>query len=233
MEDICAFATNHGLWVIEDACQAHGARRFGRMAGTFGDVGCFSFHPSKNLGALGEAGAIITDNELLARRLRCLRDHGQLQKNHHCSFGWNARMDAIQAAILGTKLPFLELWNNNRRRLAGNYHSQFSSLAGEITLPRPLAHNEHVYHTFPIRLANRDNLQRSLSANGIETLIHYPLPCHLQAPYRHLAPKGSLPITEKSSRKILSLPIHPYLSADEQRSIIDSIHEACKYQLIA
>jgi dTDP-4-amino-4,6-dideoxygalactose transaminase len=213
MSAIVALAHRHDLRVIEDACQAHGARRDGRMAGTFGDVGCFSFYYSKNLGAYGEAGGVITDDPDIARRVRLLRDHGSERRYHHDALGVNGRLDEMQAAVLRIKLPYLDDWNEARRRHAARYSTLMNALPLTLSLVSGV---EHVFHLFVIRTGDRDALRRHLEQLGIHAGIHYPVPCHLQpacAPFS--LGIGSLPTTESLAGEILSLPMFPELRDDE------------------
>jgi dTDP-4-amino-4,6-dideoxygalactose transaminase len=223
MTGLLALARTHNLRVIEDACQAHGARRDGRAAGTFGDVGCFSFYCSKNLGAYGEAGGVVTNDPELAWRVRCLRDHGSAVRYHHDALGLNGRLDELQAAVLRIKLPWLDEWNEARRRHAARYNAALAPLPVQTpSLPGP----EHVVHLYVIRTPARDALRAHLERRGIHTGIHYPVPCHLQqacAPYAPAA--GALPITEAVAGQILSLPMFPELRAEELAYIVAAIAE--------
>jgi dTDP-4-amino-4,6-dideoxygalactose transaminase len=217
---LMALARRYGLRVIEDACQAHGARRNGHMAGTVGDVGCFSFYFSKNLGAYGEAGGVVTNDRDIARRIRLLRDHGSERRYHHDAMGMNGRLDELQAAVLRIKLPYLDNWNEARRSHAARYSRLLEGLP--ITLPLMPGAN-HVFHLYVIRTDERDALRQHLDQLGVHTGIHYPVPCHLQPACATFGPgTGSLPITESLASEILSLPMFPELRDDE----IDYIAEA-------
>jgi len=211
MPAIMALARRHGLRVIEDACQAHGARQNGRAAGTIGDVGCFSFYYSKNLGAYGEAGGVVTNDLEMAEHLRMLRDHGSSQRYKHDVLGTNARLDEMQAAVLRIKLRHLDRWNAARIDHARYYNALLADTPLRLpSVPGP----EHVFHLYVVQTEERDALQAHLERNGIHTGIHYPIPCHLQpacAPYAGV----SLPVTETSADRILSLPMYPELE-DEQ-----------------
>lgn len=222
LDPICKLARDRGLYVVEDACQAHGARYRGRLVGTLGDVGCFSFYPAKNLGAYGDAGAAVTRNPELASRLRLLRNYGQTQKYHHAIRGFNSRLDELQAAVLATKLPHLEQWTEARRRVAAAYQAGIGPGVGK---PFEQAGARHVYHLYVIRSGRRDALQKWLRERGVETQVHYPVPIHLQEAYRDLGlPRGSLPATERSCGEVLSLPIFPELSDSQVAHVIDSVN---------
>jgi dTDP-4-amino-4,6-dideoxygalactose transaminase len=215
MDTIMGIANANNLFVIEDACQAHGAEYKGRRAGSIGDAGCFSFYPGKNLGAYGEAGAVTTNNAELADKIKALRDHGQIKKYHHRLIGWNSRVDGIQAAILSVKLNHLDDWNNKRRKIAGHYNEK---LAGADGLLRPFEapFARHVYHIYAIRITGRDKLLARLAAKEIYCGIHYPKPIHLQNAYRFLdLPQKSFPKTEICADELLSLPMFPELTAEQ------------------
>jgi dTDP-4-amino-4,6-dideoxygalactose transaminase len=223
MPGIMALARRHGLRVIEDACQAHGARLNGRAAGTFGDAGCFSFYYSKNLGAYGEAGGVVTNDAEVANRLRMLRDHGSLGRYRHEVLGTNARLDELQAAVLRIKLPLLDGWNEARVRHAQRYNSL---LAGVPVVTPTLPGSEHVFHLYVIRTRARDALRAFLSQRGVHTGIHYPTPCHLQPACSAITiGEGGLPVTEASAREILSLPMFPELHEEEIRRVAAAISE--------
>jgi len=215
MDPILEIARKHSLPVVEDACQAHGAEYKGGKAGSFGDVGCFSFYPGKNLGALGEAGAAITNNAELKQRMDALRNHGQSRKYHHSVIGWNGRMDGIQAAVLSIKLKKLETGNEMRRRHARQY-SQLLSGIDEIVLPKTGPDRSHVFHIYAIRAPRRDELIDHLARKGISCGIHYPVPVHLQPAYQSLGlSRGAFPVAECCADEFISLPMFPEL-ADEQ-----------------
>ncbi len=213
MDPIIAIAEKYGLPVIEDACQAHGALYKGKQqAGAMGDAGAFSFYPGKNLGAYGEGGAIVTNNENLAHAMKMFRDHGQTVKYQHTMVGWNARMDGIQGAILSTKLKHLTSWNESRRKNARLYNDLLSGTDGIIP-PQEAEYTHHIYHIYAIRTNHRDELLKGLAEKSIYCGIHYPLPIHLQDAYRHLGLKrGMFPIAEKCADEFLSLPMYPELS---------------------
>lgn len=212
MDPILEVAKRHRLAVIEDACQAHGALYRGRSVGSIGAAACFSFYPGKNLGAYGEAGAVVTNDAELAEKIRTLRDHGQLRKYYHKVIGWNGRMDGLQGAVLSVKLAYLPAWNEARRRNAGVYACLLADRE-EIILPREMDYARHVYHLFVIRTRCRDDLKGYLAEKGIECGIHYPVPIHLQEAYRHIGiKKGAFPVAEKCAEEFLSLPMYPELT---------------------
>ncbi len=212
MDPIMEIAKNHGLFVIEDACQAHGAKYKGKRAGSIGVAGCFSFYPGKNLGAYGEAGAVVTNNKELNDKIRMRRDHGQSKKYYHNIIGWNARMDGIQGAILSVKLKHLEEWNEMRRKNTKLYDKLLAPING-IIAPKECDHCKHIYHIYAIRVRNRDKLITILKEKEIYCGIHYPVPIHLQKAYHFFGlEKGSLPITERCSNEFISLPIFAELT---------------------
>ena len=212
MKPIMEIASRHGIPVIEDACQAHGARYQGKMAGSLGRAGCFSFYPGKNLGAFGEAGAVVTDDAKLEARLKTLRDHGQVRKYFHSLIGWNARMDGIQGAVLRVKLKMLDAANSRRREHAALYDQLLADIEG-VVIPTTAPANDHVHHIYAIRIQNRDLVLQSLAEKGISCAIHYPIPVHLQEAYRSLGcGRGSYPVAEQCAGEFLSLPMYPELT---------------------
>jgi dTDP-4-amino-4,6-dideoxygalactose transaminase len=214
-------ARRHQLAVVEDACQAHGARVGDRGCGAIGDAGCFSFYPSKNLGALGDGGMVVTPRADVAARVRLLRDYGQERKYHHAVKGFNARLDGLQAALLRAKLPHLDRANARRAAHAASYAQQLAGLDG-LTLPASFDSPDHVYHLYVIRVPRRDQLIAHLTAAGVQTGIHYPIPIHLQEAYRDLGHRqGAFPVTERLANEIVSLPMYPELT-DEQIAIVTS-----------
>ncbi len=228
MDPVLQQAERYHLTVIEDACQAHGARYLSRktnrwqLAGSIGKAAAFSFYPGKNLGACGEAGAVTTSDAGLAQRIRMLRDHGQSRKYHHEIEGYNGRLDAIQAGILRTKLNYLPGWTLERRAAAARYRTLFAG--STVTLPFEPAWARAVYHLFVIRVQNRDGLIDYLNAAGIGTGIHYPIPLHLQNAYTGLGySKGAFPVSEQLASQVLSLPMYPGLTADQQNRVVDTI----------
>jgi len=225
MDEIMALAGEYGLAVIEDACQAHGAEYKGRRAGSIGDAGCFSFYPGKNLGAYGEAGAIVTNNAELAAKLRMFRDHGQQKKYYHSIIGWNARMDGFQGAVLATKLKYLDEWTKKRRQNAQLYNKLLAGVDG-IRTPKEMPHTSSVYHLYVIQSDDRDGLQHYLEQNGVATGLHYPVPLHLQEAYSSLGyEEGDFPVAEKAAKRILSLPMFPELTEEQVRYVCEKIKE--------
>ncbi len=225
MDPILDIASRHGLRVIEDACQAHGALYKGRPAGSMGDAGCFSFYPGKNLGAYGEAGAVITNNEDLANAIRKFRDHGQARKYYHDIIGWNGRMDGIQGAILSVKLRHLPMWNEARRRVAAHYGDLLVDVEG-IRLPEEADYARHVYHIYAVRVQDRDEFIQSMKTREINCAIHYPVPLHLQQAYRHLGyEQGAFPVTERIADELVSLPMYPELSDEQIKYTASSARE--------
>jgi len=225
MDPILEFAHKHNLFVIEDAAQAHGAKYKGRTAGTLGDAGCFSFYPSKNLGAMGEAGAIITDNAKLQEKLRILRDHGQVRKYCHDLVGWNCRMDGIQAAVLSVKLRHLESGNSLRRAHALEYNRAFDGMS-DLATPLEAPYARHIYHVYAIRVEERDVVMNALRERGIQCAVHYPVPIHLQKAYQDLEYEtGSLPVSERIARELISLPMFPELTDRQIAAVVDGVGE--------
>jgi len=219
MDPIMEVARRHKLFVIEDACQAHGADYKGRRAGSIGHAGCFSFYPGKNLGALGEAGMVVTNDRLLADRICVLRDHGQATKYHHTKIGWNARMDGLQAAALRIKLRTLDRDNAMRRELARAYTVALADCPNLVT-PNTAPGQRHVFHLYVVRVLDRDHLATALAQRGIGTGIHYPIPAHLQEAYAGLGyARGSLPVAEEWAQEVLSLPMHPSLTFDQVATV--------------
>lgn len=214
MDAIGEIAKARDLLVIEDAAQAHGAEYRGRRCGTMGKAGCFSFYPGKNLGAYGDGGAVVTDDEEIAGQVRMLRNYGQSRKYYHDVVGWNSRLDTIQAAVLGIKLARLDSWNDSRRRHAERYRELLDGSA--VILPEEKPGNRHVWHLFVVRSARRDELLDHLGGRGVGCGIHYPIPVHLQQAYRGLGySAGDFPVAEKAAGEILSLPMFPELTEEQ------------------
>jgi dTDP-4-amino-4,6-dideoxygalactose transaminase len=223
MDSIMDIARKHGLYVIEDACQAHGAQYKGHPAGSMGDAGCFSFYPGKNLGAYGEAGAVTTNNAELAEKIAILRDHGQTKKYYHKWIGWNARMDGIQGAVLNVKLKHLPAWNRARQAKAMMYNKLLSGI-DSLVLPFASDDAKHVYHIYAVRTQNRDALLKFLADENIYCGIHYPVPVHLQTAYSNSGVKyNGLQVSERVASELLSLPIFPELSEEQQIRVRDKI----------
>ena len=215
LDPIIQIARKHNLIVVEDACQAHGALYKGRSCGSIGDVGCFSFYPGKNLGAYGEAGAVITDDAAIADKIRRFRDHGQDKKYYHSEIGFNARMDGFQGAVLSVKLRYLKEWNEARRNVARKYNERLNGIDGIIT-PHEAEYGRHVYHLYALHMNNRDRFIQYMKDKDIFCGIHYPIPVHLQRAYAFLGyTADSFPLSEKNAREEVSLPMFPDLT-DEQ-----------------
>jgi dTDP-4-amino-4,6-dideoxygalactose transaminase len=233
MDPILEFARKRGLFVVEDAAQAHGAIYKGRKVGTLGDAGCFSFYPGKNLGAFGEAGAIVTNNDALQEKIRILRDHGQIRKYHHTMVGWNARMDGIQGAILQIKLRHLEKGNELRRSHAAHYDTALRG-AEDIIVPFHARNVQHVYHVYAIRVQDRDEVMRLLTQKGVGSGVHYPVPIHLQEAYSALGYKpGAFPIAERCATEFLSLPMFPELTSTQVETVVQSLKETVAVGAVA
>ena len=215
MAPIVEIARAHKLHVVEDAAQAHGAEYNGMRAGSIGDTGCFSFYPGKNLGAYGEAGAVVTNNDQIADTVRIFRDHGQPKKYYHDMIGWNARMDGFQGAVLSVKLKYIGAWNDQRRGNARLYNDLLAGADG-IILPKEAAFAKHVYHIYAIRVRERDALMAELGAKDIATGIHYPVPLHLTGAYSALGYKiGDFPVAERCQAEFVSLPMFPELTSEQ------------------
>jgi len=234
MEALADLARQHGLLLVEDACQAHGARFQGRRTGSrppaigaapAGHAVAFSFYPSKNLGAYGDGGMVVTSDADLAGRIRILRHGGQTRRYQHDLLGTNSRLDELQASILRAKLPRLDAWNRRRRQIAATYSA---GLAGtSLILPVELPGREHVWHLYVVRSGQRDALREALSMRGVGTEIHYPIPAHLQAALAHPGcPPGTFPVAERAAAQVLSLPIYPYLSDAEVAEVVRQVREA-------
>jgi dTDP-4-amino-4,6-dideoxygalactose transaminase len=230
MDPILEIAARHRMTVIEDACQAHGAEYFSKKenrwkkAGSMGQAAAFSFYPGKNLGACGEAGAVTTNQEALAQKVRMLRDHGQVRKYYHEVEGYNGRLDAIQAGILQAKLSHLAEWNQKRREVATRYNELLSGMSANLGLPCEPSWSRSVYHLYVVRTTERSELQEHLTKSGIGTGIHYPVPVHLQTPYRAMGFKdGDFPVAENAAAQVLSLPMYPGLTLAQQNRVVEEI----------
>jgi dTDP-4-amino-4,6-dideoxygalactose transaminase len=223
MDPIMEIARKRKLYVIEDAAQAHGAEYKGKKAGSIGDIGCFSFYPGKNLGAYGEAGAAVTNNDQLADKMRVFRDHGQSKKYYHDMIGWNARMDGFQGAVLSVKLKHIDAWNEARRKNARLYNELLAG-SSALTLPKEAQFAKHVYHIYAVRVQNRDAFMAELGKKDIATGIHYPVPLHLTGAYRPLGYKaGDFPVAERCANEFISLPMFPELTAEQIRYVADEV----------
>jgi len=223
MDRILPIAQRHGTPVVEDACQAHGAQYKGRMAGSFGVTGCFSFYPGKNLGAFGEAGAVTTDEDDVRAKIQVLRDHGQAAKYFHSTIGWNARMDGIQAAVLSLKLRRLDAANQARREHARLYDQLLADTPGVIR-PAVAADRVHAYHIYAVRVPDRDGVLQRMAARGVNCAIHYPVPIHLQKAYSFLGwGPGSFPVAERCAREFLSLPMYPELRPEQIEFVVNTL----------
>ncbi|KPL04539.1 MAG: transcriptional regulator [candidate division Zixibacteria bacterium SM23_73_2] len=227
MDPIMEVAKKHNLKVVEDAAQAIGSKYKGRRAGTIGDLGCFSFFPSKNLGGAGDGGMVITDDEKLADLVRKLRVHGATQKYFHPMVGYNSRLDTLQAAILNVKLKYLDEWSSKRREKAEVYNRAFANT--DIVTPKEEEFNYHIYHQYTISVKNRDKLKEHLLENQIGCSIYYPLSLHLQECYRYLGyKKGDFPNSEIRSEEVISIPVFPELTEEEQEFVIEKIKDFIK-----
>ena len=231
MDPILELARRYKLIVVEDACQAHGAEYFSReenswkKAGSMGQAGAFSFYPGKNLGACGEAGAITTNDEEMARKMRMLRDHGQAKKYYHDVEGYNGRLDSLQAGILTVKLRHLAEWNHKRQAAAKRYHEMLSTADGVVAPSQP-DWSRPVYHLYVIRVQDREGLQKHLAAAKIDSGIHYPIPLHLQKAYENFGyQRGDFPVTEKVALEIVSLPMYPQLETEQQQRVVQKVRE--------
>jgi dTDP-4-amino-4,6-dideoxygalactose transaminase len=230
MNGIKAIAADYGLKIIEDAAQAHGASYFGQKAGNLGDAAGFSFYPGKNFGALGDAGAVVTNDELLADRVRVLRNYGSRKKYFNEVIGRNARLDELQAALLRVKLKKLDEWNQRRAAIAQKYLRAFAG-NNNLVLPQVIAGARHVWHLFVVRHPQRDWLRGMLTRKGIETLVHYPIPPHLSDAYRHLQLRSTaLKLTAQYANEVLSLPLGPHLTATQAAYIIESLQQILAHQ---
>jgi dTDP-4-amino-4,6-dideoxygalactose transaminase len=230
MDPILELAEKFNLIVVEDACQAHGAEYYSqkdkswKRAGSMGLAAAFSFYPGKNLGACGEGGAITTNDAALAQRMKMIRDHGQAKKYYHDIEGYNGRLDSIQAGWLSVKLRHLEKWNESRRALAHRYHELLSEVKDSIGIPVSNSWTKGVYHLYVVRVQDREAFQSQLAEAGVSTAIHYPIPLHLQKAYAHLPfGKGDFPVTERVAAEIISLPLFPHMTLDQQDGVVDRV----------
>jgi dTDP-4-amino-4,6-dideoxygalactose transaminase len=224
LDPLLKICRKHNLPLIEDACQAHGAKYKGKVVGAFGEISCYSFYPGKNLGAYGEGGALVTNNAAYAARARALREHGSTQRYYHDEVGFNYRMEGIQGAVLGIKLKHLDKWTRERRRVAHRYHELLADTP--LQLPTEADYAESAYHLYVVRHPQRDDLKKHLEANKVGCALHYPLSLHLQKCYAHLGYKaGDFPVAEKAARECLSLPIFPEMTDAQIERVSEVIHE--------
>lgn len=222
MDAVMAVARKHNLLVIEDACQAHGATYHNRKVGSFGLAGCFSFYPGKNLGAYGEGGMLVTNDETVYETARCLRDHGSEQKYYHVRIGYNYRMEGFQGAVLRVKLPYLDEWTDSRRKNAAYYNRILKDF--DVVTPVVLDDVRHVFHLYVVRVNQREAMQQYLQQNGVATGLHYPVPVHLQKGYQFLGYReGDFPVTEAAAKQILSLPMFPELTEQQMQYVAETI----------
>ena len=229
MDAINAIAAKRNIPVIEDSCQAHGAKYKGRRAGSLGHAACFSFYPSKNLGACGEGGAITTNDPELAKKVRMLRDHGSVKKYEHDFPAYNLRLEGIQGGVLAVKLPHLDGWNGNRRALAKRYNELFAG--SKVVTPKQMPYAEHVYHLYVVVVEDREALRKALSEQGIENGLHYPIPLHLQKAYAYLGyKKGDFPISEHVAANHVSLPMYAELPVEHVEHVAKAVREIVECQ---
>lgn len=229
LDPLLEISRRHGIALIEDACQAHGALYKGRKVGALGNAGCFSFYPGKNLGALGEGGAITTNDPELAQKLRMLRDHGSVKKYEHRVPGYNYRLEGLQGGFLSVKLKHLDSWNDGRRAAAKRYSELLSG--SRVVLPAEMPYAKHIYHLYVVQVEDRDVVKEQLGAAGIETGLHYPTPLHLQEAYSTLGHKrGDFPVSERAAERILSLPMYPDLTNDKIEYVASVISETLQCQ---
>ena len=225
MDKIMDIAKRHNLHVIEDCCQAIGAKYKGQMVGTFGEIGCYSFYPTKNLGGMGDGGLVTTNSESLRDRIIALRNHGGAIRYHHDEIGVNSRLDEIQSAILRVKLNYIDEWNSQRRAHAQRYNELFAGCS-DIQTPVELDDTYCVYHQYTVKIPNRDEVHKMLQERGIGAMLYYPIPLHLQKVHEYLGVgKGSLPVSEKNTEMVISLPMFPELTDEEQVTVATTLKE--------
>lgn len=224
MDEICSIAKEYNLFVIEDSAQAFGAEYKGRKVCSFGDVACISFFPSKNLGCFGDGGMVTTNDQSIYNKVKMIANHGSKERYIHETLGVNSRLDALQAAILRVKLKYIDQWNESRINNAAKYSKALKDIKGVI-IPSFSEYSKHIFHQYTLRVPKRDELQNFLKEKNIPSMIYYPIPLHMQPAFRGFADKGTLPITEKFSKEVISLPMHPELLVDEIDYITNSIKE--------
>lgn len=223
MNEIMEIAKKHKLAVIEDCAQSLGAKYHGQQTGSIGHIAGLSFFPSKNLGAYGDGGMVLTNDEEMMKMVKMLRQHGQDKKYHHLKIGVNSRLDALQAAVLSVKLKHLEKWNQARQEKAGYYNQRFAGI-GDIKIPQTRSYNEVIYHQYTLRTAKRDALVEFLGQNGVPVAVHYPIPLHMQPAFEFLGHKnGSFPVAEEAASQVFSLPIYPEITREQQDRVVDAI----------
>jgi len=223
MDEINTIAKKHNIKVIEDACQAHGALYKDKRAGSLGDIGCFSFYPTKNLGAFGDAGMFVTNDEKVYETALMLRDYGRKGRYNHKVKGYNSRLDSIQAVVLSAKLKHLDEWSGMRQDIAARYKKQLSNIGG-IIIPMVKEDRTHVFHLYVLRVQNRDQVLEGLKARGVGALIHYPIPIHLQEAYSDLGyEKGQFPVAERITQEVISLPMFPHMTPQQVDYVCDSL----------
>lgn len=225
MDKIMDVAKRHNLHVIEDCCQAIGAKFKGQMVGTFGEIGCYSFYPTKNLGGMGDGGLVTTNSEALRDRIIALRNHGGAVRYHHDEIGVNSRLDEIQSAILRVKLNYIDEWNSQRRAHAARYNELLADCA-DVQTPKELDNTYCVYHQYTVKIPNRDEVHKMLQERGIGAMLYYPIPLHLQKVHEYLGVgRGSLPVSEKNTDMVISLPMFPELTDEEQVTVATTLKE--------
>ena len=226
MKEITAIARKHGIKIVEDAAQAHGSRYQGKRAGSLGDVACFSFYPTKSLGACGDAGMIVTSDDKIKENALMLRDYGRQGRYEHKIKGTNSRLDTIQAVVLNAKLKHLDEWNAMRAKAAEYYNQLLSKVPGVVT-PLLKSDRTHVYQTYAVRVPNRDKVMEGLKAKGVSALIHYPIPLHLQEAYSELGyKKGDFPVAEQLAADVLSLPMFPHITKEQIETVVKALKES-------
>lgn len=227
MDEINAIAQKHDIAVIEDACQAHGATFEGKKTGSLGDIGCFSFYPTKSLGAFGDGGIVVTNSDKISQKIQMLRDYGRKGRYEHKIKGYNSRLDTVQAVILSAKLKRLDQWNGMRASHATRYCELLKDVEG-ITIPQIKDNRTHVFQTFAVRVSNRDQICGEMKDKGIGVLIHYPIPIHLQDAYADLGYKrGDFPVSEEIAGEILSLPMFPHMTGDQIKYVCQTLKQLC------
>jgi len=227
MDEIASIAKKHNIAIVEDACQAHGATYKGKKTGSLGDIGCFSFYPTKSLGAFGDGGMVVTNNDEVNQKIQMLRDYGRKDRYEHKIKGYNSRLDTVQAVILSAKLEYLDEWNRMRNVHANHYCQLLREIPG-ITIPLVTENRTHVFQTFAVRVPNRDKICEAMKKRGVSVLIHYPIPIHLQQAYSDLGyQKGDFPVSEKIAGEILSLPMFPHISKEQIEYVSTSLKELC------